>query len=177
MTDPGVIQLLVEVETKASNERGHTFAKQRRVRDERDAVARKWRPLLNAGVPGILVPDTKLRLPRGVSMKIRKLAKATGTDLRRVEPISRPLGPLVVHLTRISPGALDDDNIRTALKNIRDQVARELGIDDRDPLVKWDYDSPGQEKGPRGYSAVRIEIELRRMPVVQREQPRQGALL
>lgn len=171
-----IIQLLIEHPTKASNAREHVGARARRVNLERDAVAAKWK-LLAAGIEGLLIPGTIFRKPRGLTKKDLDLAKKTGADLRVTEKVTRPAGPLVVRLTRISPGRLDDDNVRQALKAMRDQVARELGIDDRDPLVKWDYESPGQEKGPRGYSAVRIEIELRRMPAVQAEQPRQGALL
>lgn len=55
--------------------------------------------------------------------------------------------PIVVWLTRRAPsGGLDDDNLRVALKAIRDQVAHELGLkSDRDPRVAWQY---GQERGP-----------------------------
>ncbi len=62
----------------------------------------------------------------------------------------------VVTLTRISPRELDDDNLASSFKAIRDQVAAELGIDDRNPIVKWEY---GQEKNrARG---IRIEIRRR----------------
>lgn len=171
-----IIQLLIEHPTKASNTREHAMARVGRVNKERDAVARKWKLLAN-GIEGLLVPGTIFRKPRGIKRDALALAKKTGADLRVTEKVTRPAGPLVVRLTRISSGRLDDDNCRAALKAMRDEIARQMGIDDRDPLVKWDYESPGQEKGPRGYSAVRIEIELRRMPAVQREQPRQGALL
>ena len=66
---------------------------------------------------------------------------------------TKPSLPCVVKLTRISPRELDDDNLRPALKSVRDGVADWLNIDDRDPLVKWEY---GQEKGkPKG---VRVEV-------------------
>jgi hypothetical protein len=68
---------------------------------------------------------------------------------------------LVVTLTRIAPSArgLDGDNLQSAFKAIRDEVADWLGIDDRDPRVSWAY---AQEKGaPKSY-AVRIEIRERR---------------
>lgn len=45
-----------------------------------------------------------------------------------------------VTLTRQSPGELDPDNLRGALKGIRDQVCQELGgKDDRDPRFTWIY--------------------------------------
>jgi len=62
-------------------------------------------------------------------------------------------GPLfVVRLTRISPGTLDDDNLRPTLKAVRDAVAAWLGLDDGGQLAKWEY---AQEKGEAG---VRIEV-------------------
>jgi hypothetical protein len=67
----------------------------------------------------------------------------------------RKLGlPLTVTLTRIAPRALDDDNIRAALKSIRDGVADRIGIDDGDSRVTWCY---AQRRGkPREYA---VEIE------------------
>lgn len=63
-------------------------------------------------------------------------------------------GPLVlVHLTRVSPRKLDDDNLRGALKSVRDGVAQWLRVDDASPLVRWDYE---QEKGAT--PAVRVEV-------------------
>ncbi|MFB1482254.1 hypothetical protein [Corallococcus sp. RDP092CA] len=47
---------------------------------------------------------------------------------------------LVVRLTRVSPGTLDSgDNLPAALKSIRDEVARQLRLDDASPLVRWVY--------------------------------------
>lgn len=63
--------------------------------------------------------------------------------------------PAVVTLTRLSAGQLDDDNLRGALKGVRDGVADRLGVDDRDPRVRWEY---GQETCRRGEYGVRIEI-------------------
>lgn len=72
----------------------------------------------------------------------------------------RPSLPCVVRLTRLSPRELDDDNLRSSLKAIRDEVARWLclpvgsggQVDDRDPRVRWEY---GQARA-REYG-VRIE--------------------
>jgi hypothetical protein len=60
--------------------------------------------------------------------------------------------PCVITLVRISPRQLDDDNLRGALKAVRDEVAALHGVDDRDPRVEWRY---GQEKGKHG---VRVEV-------------------
>ena len=59
----------------------------------------------------------------------------------------------VVTLIRISPRELDDDNLRGALKHVRDGVADRLGIDDRDPRVEWRY---AQRKGKQ--KAVEVEL-------------------
>lgn len=50
---------------------------------------------------------------------------------------------------------LDDDNLRSALKAVRDGIAEKLGIDDRDPRVEWRY---GQRKGMVG-----VDVELEAM--------------
>ena len=81
----------------------------------------------------------------------RKRAKAQRTMAATLVP--RFGLPCVVTLTRISPRALDDDNLRGALKHVRDGVADRLGIDDRDPRVEWRY---AQRKG----AVKAVEVEL-----------------
>ena len=55
-------------------------------------------------------------------------------------------GPgIEVTLTRVAPRALDSDNLASAFKAIRDEVAAKLGVNDNDPRVTWSY---GQGKGP-----------------------------
>ena len=68
-----------------------------------------------------------------------------------------PEGPLDVTLERIAPSdGLDDDNLRPALKAVRDGVADFLGLkSDRDPRVAWHYHQS------RGAYAVRITIAAR----------------
>lgn len=69
--------------------------------------------------------------------------------------LTRPAFPCSVRLTRIAPRALDDDNLRGALKAVRDGVADWLGINDRDERVGWIY---AQERGKPKQYAVHIEI-------------------
>lgn len=64
--------------------------------------------------------------------------------------------PAVVTLTRISPGTLDDDNLRPALKSIRDGIADAFGVADNDPRIEWRYD---QAKAKRGQYGVRVCIQ------------------
>lgn len=67
-----------------------------------------------------------------------------------------PTPPCVVTLTRIAPRMLDEgDNLSSSQKAIRDQIAAELGIDDRDSRVEWRY---RQERGKPNEYAVRVEI-------------------
>jgi hypothetical protein len=67
------------------------------------------------------------------------------------------LEPLLeVKITRKGPGTLDDDNLRSSLKAIRDGLADWLRVDDRSPLVRWEY---GQERA-REWS---ITVEVRPM--------------
>ena len=64
--------------------------------------------------------------------------------------------PYTVRLTRLSAGTLDGDNLSSALKAVRDQVAKQLGVDDRDsPDLRWVY---AQEKAKRGVYRVICEV-------------------
>ena len=66
----------------------------------------------------------------------------------------RPALPCAVLLVRVGPSnGLDDDNLRGASKGVRDEIAKWLGVDDRDPLVTWAYD---QRRGKEW--AVEVEI-------------------
>lgn len=59
-----------------------------------------------------------------------------------------------ITLTRVGPRKLDDDNLASSLKHVRDQVAAELGVDDGSPRLRWLYE---QE---RGVYAVRVRVEI-----------------
>jgi len=67
----------------------------------------------------------------------------------------RPALPLTVLLVRISPRALDDDNLRGALKAAQDGTSDALGVDDRDPQVTW---LQRQEKGRPRQRGLRISL-------------------
>lgn len=92
----------------------------------------------------------------GRAGRVRKERLAVFGALRsRGVPMPPPL-PVVVTLTRVSQRAMDSDGAIASLKSVRDEVARWLGVDDRDTAdLVWMY---GQDKGPMG---VRIEIERR----------------
>src|SRR5688572_24365175 len=65
--------------------------------------------------------------------------------------------PCVVKLTRIGPQKLDGDNLQRSCKGIRDQIAKQLNVDDGDEEnVTWQY-----HQMPMGYNgdyAVKVEI-------------------
>lgn len=59
-------------------------------------------------------------------------------------------------LTRIAPRALDCDNLRGALKGVRDGVTDALGLEcDRDERLRWEY---AQMKGEPKQYAVRVTV-------------------
>jgi hypothetical protein len=63
--------------------------------------------------------------------------------------------PVVVQMARVAPRELDDDNLRGALKAIRDGNADAFGVKDNDPRIEWRY---AQERGKRKSYAVRVTI-------------------
>lgn len=65
--------------------------------------------------------------------------------------------PAIVTLTRRAPRELDDDNLRGALKAVRDQIADQLRVNDRSPRVEWRY---AQEKGKPPAVVVLIETAV-----------------
>lgn len=67
--------------------------------------------------------------------------------------------PLTVTLTRRGARELDDDNLRGAMKAVRDAVARWLGVDDKhSDVVRYEY---AQELAGRRPVGVTIRIEPR----------------
>lgn len=64
--------------------------------------------------------------------------------------------PCVVRLTRYGQNMLDDDNLAGSFKGCRDQIARQLGVNDGDTAnVKFEY---AQVANGRNY-AVKVEIQ------------------
>lgn len=59
-----------------------------------------------------------------------------------------PPPPLLVTITRIGKRKLDDDNLQTAAKYVRDQIAAEVGLDDGSDQYTWRYEQRiGKEYG------------------------------
>lgn len=83
--------------------------------------------------------------------------KPSRSFLERVKTVTAA-EPLTVLLTRVRPArrqALDDDNLKGALKAVRDGVADVLGIDDGSDRIRFSY---AQAVG-RDY-AVRIDVTV-----------------
>jgi hypothetical protein len=65
---------------------------------------------------------------------------------------------IIVTLTRVSPRALDvGDNLPASLKGVRDELAKAMGLDDRDPRCAWVYE---QRRGRPREQAVDVEISM-----------------
>ena len=62
-------------------------------------------------------------------------------------------GRLLVKITRCEPRSLDSDNLAGAAKAVRDELAKLLDIDDKDPRVRWVVDQckPTKEKADGTY--------------------------
>lgn len=72
---------------------------------------------------------------------------------------ARPMGEadqFTITLTRVAPRKLDDDNLASGFKAVRDGVADWLGIDDGSPRIKWQY---AQHKGDAGHYTAWVRVE------------------
>ncbi len=75
-----------------------------------------------------------------------------------VIPAGIPL-PVIVTLTRIGPGTMDDDGLVISAKHVRDGIADRLGVDDKDSRVTWRYE---QARGGAGHYSCYVRIEERK---------------
>lgn len=91
--------------------------------------------------------------------KAKRVARQRGvTGMVLLNSLRGLRGPVMVLLARVAPLPLDDDNLRGALKAVRDGVADALGVNDNDPRVTWEY---AQRRGKPGEYAVEIQVERR----------------
>lgn len=75
-----------------------------------------------------------------------------------LQQYARPMGEselFTITLTRVAPRKLDDDNLSSGFKAVRDGVADWLGIDDGSPRICWQY---AQEKSKAGEYAARVHV-------------------
>lgn len=97
------------------------------------------------------------RARRGKQRGLRSLGH-TAARLMRLDKLAAQ-HRLVVRIVRVAPNRLDGDNLETALKRVRDGVAKATGIDDRSPLVEYVADD---ERGAVREYAIRFEVYLQR---------------
>lgn len=124
-----------------------------------------WTPLepsmtVSPGVVEVVLP---LRLVAATNTRghwsvharrVKAERAAVDQVLRAVRPL--PSLPIVVTMTRVAPGQLDEgDNLPSACKGVRDSVAAAYGMNDRDPRIEWRY---AQERGGVRVYGVRITI-------------------
>lgn len=88
--------------------------------------------------------------------RTRRVAIERGAACAAVRVANKPPLPVVVTLTRVSPGLVDSDNLQGCFKAVRDGVADGYGVDDRGDHIEWRY---GQRRGAKGEYAAEIEIE------------------
>lgn len=128
---------------------------------------REWRLY----VPVRTVSEMNLRQHWAIKAKRtttqREIVRQTWLDrfLDRAGDVPDVSRTLRVEFFRVSPRELDDDNLRGALKGVRDEVAWQLGLpvknekkriaDDRDARVRWEY---GQRRGKPKEHGVEIII-------------------
>lgn len=96
------------------------------------------------------------------SVKAKRVASQRTAATLTLRPLVRLKMrlPVVVTMTRISPGMLDDDNLRGALKAVRDGIADVFEVNDRDPRISWEY------RQARGRGAQSVRIQIAPLPVV-----------
>lgn len=56
-----------------------------------------------------------------------------------IRGLTIPPLPLIVSITRVGPRRLDDDNLASACKYVRDEIARKVGVDDGSDQYSWQY--------------------------------------
>ena len=89
--------------------------------------------------------------------KLTKMHRTEAWKYMRATGHMDVLDGMTVTLTCESAGILDDDNLRGALKAIRDGVADWLGVPDNDARVTWRYD---QRKGEPKKYAVEVDVRV-----------------
>lgn len=90
------------------------------------------------------------------SKRAKRAKKHRGDAKWLCKEANPPPLPVAITLTRLGVRKLDDDNLRPALKSIRDGIADAYGVEDNDPRIVWHY---GQETCKRGGCGVRVKIE------------------
>jgi hypothetical protein len=85
-------------------------------------------------------------------VKAKRVASERNSTSYALMGEQKPPIPCSVRLTRVGPGMLDDDNLVGAMKGVRDEIAKWLGIDDRhSETVRYVY---AQKRDSSGWSVT-----------------------
>lgn len=101
--------------------------------------------------------ELPLRIESTANQRLHHHARARQTKAYRNAAMAVPRHPLpcVVRLIRVAPRPLDDDNLSSAFKALRDGIADKHDVKDNDPRMRFEYD---QVRGAPNYFGVRIDI-------------------
>jgi hypothetical protein len=119
--------------------------------EETPAVQTTACPSLTLFVPVLTVSENNRASHEHWRVR-QKRAKAQRAMIRAAfAPLQYPrIKPALIRLERLSPRSLDhSDNLPSAFKAIRDELAIILGFNDRDETVMWTY-FQRKPQGPRG---------------------------
>lgn len=114
---------------------------------------------------GVIVVDVPVRIISEANSRQHWRKAAARKRLHRqtarlvLQQYARPMGEserFTVTLTRVAPRKLDDDNLASGFKAVRDGVADWLGINDGSPRIRWEY---AQHKGDAGHYTAWVKVE------------------
>lgn len=104
-----------------------------------------------------MTTELPLRIESVANRREHWATRARRTKAHRLAALAVPVHPLpcVVTLTRVAPRALDDDNLASGFKALRDGIAARFGVDDADPRIRFKYD---QVRGKAKEYAARVHV-------------------
>jgi hypothetical protein len=108
-------------------------------------------------LPIKIVSEANLRQHWRKAAARKKLHRQTARLV--LQQHARPMGEteqFTVTLTRVAPRKLDDDNLASGFKAVRDGIADWLGIDDGSPRIRWQY---AQHKSEAGHYSAWVRVE------------------
>ncbi len=114
--------------------------------------------MITADLPLRIISEANARQHWRKAAARKKLHRQTARLI--LQQFARPMGDsdrFTITLTRIAPRKLDDDNLASGFKAVRDGVADWIGIDDGSPRIAWAY---AQESSKAGHYAARVRVEV-----------------
>lgn len=102
--------------------------------------------------------ELPLRIESCANKREHWATRARRTKAHRLAALAVPVHPLpcVVTLIRVAPRKLDDDNLASGFKALRDGIADRFGVDDGDPRIRFKYD---QVRGKAKEYGARVLVE------------------